>query len=242
MPVANTEGMRVLAALGRSCPLPILCALLFATLASAQESPTPPPLPPQTPASSPARSVHISFVPPPVEGTISLGIFDSSKKLVRVLHREAKIDNFAIDESALSTTWDGKSDAGEELPPGKYHARGYMVDRRLNVIDVGQATETPGNVSDHIAVKLEINPLVTDTRSVVDLAVGFDANGTFLKTMDGLPLRTISRNTNVAHASITKRSDTGADVWEENSAGIEQFELVNIHAMMAFDCGDFQLK
>jgi hypothetical protein len=117
-----------------------------------------------------------------------------------------------------------------------------MVDQRLNVIDLGEATEPPSNASDHIAVKLEMNPLVSDTRSVVELAVGFDANGTVLKTMDSLPLRTISRSPNVAHASITKRSDMEADVWEDSGARIERFELVNIHAMMAFDCGDFQLK
>jgi hypothetical protein len=177
-----------------------------------------------------------------VEGTISLGIFDPNKKLVRVLHREAKIDNFTIDETSLSTTWDGKNDANEDLPPGKYHARGYMVDRQLSVTDFGEATEPPSNASDHIAVKLEMNPLVSDTRSVVELAVGYDANGTFLKTMDGLPLRTISRSTDVAHASITKKSDMLAAVWEDNGARIERFELVNIHAIMAFDCGDFQLK
>jgi len=177
-----------------------------------------------------------------MDGTISLGIFDSNRTLVRVLHREAKIDNFTIDETSLSTTWDGKNDAGEDLPPGKYHARGYMVDRQLSVTDFGETREPPSNASDHIAVKLEVNPLMSDTRSVVELSAGYDANGTSLKTMDGLPLRTISRSTNVTHASITKKSDTLAVVWEESGARIERFELVNIHAMMAFDCGDFQLK
>ncbi len=59
-----------------------------------------------------------------MDGTISLGIWDSNDKLVRVLHREAKIDIFTIDENALKTTWDGKSDAGEDLPAGKYRDRG----------------------------------------------------------------------------------------------------------------------
>jgi hypothetical protein len=228
------------------CRSPIFAALIFGTVAVAQESPTASPssspTPEETPAISPTRSVRVRFVPPPVEGTISLGIFDADKKLVRVLQREAKIDNFTIEENSLSISWDGKNDAGEDLPAGKYHARGYMVDHRLNVNDFGEATEPPSNASDHIAVKLEMNPLVSDTRSVVELAVGFDANGTVLKTMDGLPLRIISRSPNVAHASITKRSDMEADVWEDSGARIERFELVNIHAMMAFDCGDFQLK
>jgi hypothetical protein len=231
------------------CRSPIFAALIFVTVAVAQESPTaspspsPSPTPEETPAPSPTRSVRISFVPPPAEGTISLGIFDADKKLVRVLQREAKIDNFTIGENSLSTSWDGKNDAGKDLPPGKYHARGYMVERRLNVTDLGEPAEPPpSNASDHIAVKLEVNPLASDTRPVVELAVSFDANGTFLKTMDGLPLRTISRSPNVVHASITKQGDTVANVWEDSGTRMERFQLVNIHAMMAFDCGDFELK
>ena len=227
------------------CRSPIFAALIFATVAVAQESPTasPSPTPEETPAPSPTRSVRISFVPPPVEGTITLGIFDADKKLVRVLQREAKIDNFTIGENSLNTSWDGKNDAGNDLSPGKYHARGYMVERRLNVTDLGEPAEPPpSNASDHIAVTLEVNPLASDTRSVVELAVGFNANGIFLKTMDGLPLRTMSRSSNVVHASITKQGDTVANVWEDSGTRMERFQLVNIHAMMAFDCGDFELK
>jgi len=231
------------------CRSLIFAALMFGTVAVAQESPTaspspsPSPTPEETPATSPTRSVRIRFVPPPVEGTISLGIFDADKRLVRVLHHEAKIDNFTMEENSLSTSWDGKNDAGNDLSPGKYHARGYMVERRLNVTDLGEPAEPPpSNASDHIAVKLEVNPLASDTRSVVELAVGFNANGIFLKTMDGLPLRTMSRSSNVVHASITKQGDTVANVWEDSGTRMERFQLVNIHAMMAFDCGDFELK
>ena len=147
----------------------------------AQESPSPTetasPTPEQTASPSPsvstARNVQLRFVPPPMEGTISLGIFDSNDKLVRVLHREAKADNFTIDENALKTTWDGKNDAGEDLPAGKYRARGYIV-AKLKVEDSGKVDSSPSTASDHISVKLVTNPLVSDTRSVVDLAVGFD--------------------------------------------------------------------
>jgi hypothetical protein len=223
----------------------ILLTFVLVQSAIAQESPigSPSPTPEETPAASPARSVRLSFVPPPAEGTISLGIFDADKKLVRVLHREAKIDNFTIEENSISTSWDGKNDAGRDLPPGKYHARGYMVEHRLNVIDTGEPAEPPPtNASDHIAVKLEVNPLTGNRRSVVELAVGFDASGACLKTMDGLPLRAISQTPNVVRASITKQGDTVANVWEDSGSRIERYQLVNVHAMMAFDCGDFELK
>src|SRR6201982_3014742 len=109
-----------------------LFAALSATIVSAEESPSPTPTESaspsptvSTPAPAAARNVPLRFVPPPMDGTISLGIWDSNDKLVRVLHREAKIDNFEVEENSLSTKWDGKNDTGEDLPAGKYRARGY---------------------------------------------------------------------------------------------------------------------
>src|SRR6266404_8714275 len=81
-----------------------------------------------TPTPSPSkRSVRISFLPPPLDGTISLGIYDAKGKLVRTLYREADINEFNIGTDALSTTWNGKDDAGENVPAGKYSAHGFVV-------------------------------------------------------------------------------------------------------------------
>ena len=46
---------------------------------------------------------------------------------MRVLHRESETDDFTIGHDALIAEWDGKNDAGEDLPAGKYNARGYAV-------------------------------------------------------------------------------------------------------------------
>src|SRR6187401_2350802 len=102
--------------------LRLACFLFIAVAlaARAQDSVTPTPSPPK-------RSVRISFVPPPLDGTISLGIYDAKGKLVRVLFREADINEFTIGHDALSTTWDGKDDAGENVPAGKYSAHGFVV-------------------------------------------------------------------------------------------------------------------
>jgi len=229
--------------------LAILTSLGAICFAVAQDSPAPAetgsPTPEQTPLPSPsastARTVQLRFVPPPMEGTISLGIFDSNDKLARVLHREAKVDNFTIDENALKTTWDGKSDTGEDLLPGRYRARGYML-ARPKVEDVGKVESPPDGAADHISVKLVTNPLVSDTRSVADLGVGFDSNGSFFKTMDGLPLATISQTPNVVRVLITKNGETSADVWQEDGSSIEHLRVSNIDKMMAFDCGFFELK
>ena len=192
-------------------------------------------------ASAIARSVPLRFVPPPMEGTISLGIWDSNDKLVRVLQCEAKIDKFTVEENSLSTTWDGKNDLGDDLPAGKYRARGYLVGK-LKVEDLGKVPSPPEDATDHISVKLVINPLVADTRSVMDVGVNFGANGVFLRTMDDLPLATISESLTPTRVLISKNGENAADVWQDDGSNVEHLRVSNIDKMMAFDCGFFDLK
>ena len=225
--------------------LTILFALASTCSVFAQESPSPTstPSPSPPPTSSPARSVRISFVPPPLEGTISLGIYDGNGKLVRVLHQQAELNEFMIGADALVTKWDGKNDDGEDLPAGKYHARGYLVGR-FKVEDLGQATAPPveDNTTGNVKVKLMLNPLANDERPIVDLGVEFDDENSFLKTSDGLPLCTVSETPNLIREFIKKNSEKSVDVWQDDGAVVEQFRISNIDKMMAFDCGDFELK
>jgi hypothetical protein len=96
-----------------------LLVIVLAVGAFAQDSDLPPP--PKKPG------VRITFLPPPLEGTLSLGIFDKAGKLVRTLHREATTKDFVVGLNGLITWWDGKDDAGALMPAGKYFARGYAV-------------------------------------------------------------------------------------------------------------------
>jgi len=234
-----------------------IAALWIATvlIAAAQESPSPipnaslaPSLPPEeslspSPSAPPARSVRLSFVPPPLEGTISLGIYDGSGKLVRVLHQEAELNEFTIGADALVTQWDGKNDDGEDLPAGKYRARGYLVGH-FKVEDLGQGTTPPvgNNATTNVKMKLMPNPLANDKRSIVDLCVGFDSDGSYLKTSDDLPLFTVSETPNLIRALITKKSEKSVDVSQDDGTLVRQFRVSNVDEMMAFDCGEFELK
>ncbi|HKP92541.1 MAG TPA: hypothetical protein VJS88_01500 [Chthoniobacterales bacterium] len=383
----------------------LLATALGATL-SAQE----PPAPSATP-SPPERRVRVTFVPPPLDGTISLGIYDAKGKLVRVLFREADINEFTIGNDALSTTWDGKDDAGENVPPGKYSAHGFVVgdlkiegvgfffndwissadgprfsnirslamqdenlllavdlvppgeghvlydvaDKSLTLKDTDSETNneaggsTPGrdgtrwvieggeakqlaangevlrqlpaspeqpvvkaiaaslkedriylleqnekgqrvrglslvatkgnggdqpisewkvdleksivahknfsvvdgkpvttpeqeNSSDKVKVKLQANPLLNDNRVTVEMMVGFDAEGSFIKAADGLPLCTISETQNLNRALLASRGGNALDVFQDDGAVVEQFRVSNVDEMMSFDCGGFELK
>jgi hypothetical protein len=100
----------------------LLAALCCATLRlPAQDGEVPPPIPPKK------SGVRITFLPPPMDGTLSLGIYDKAGKLVRVLAREATEKDFAIGLNGLITFWDGRDDAGRVLPAGAYAARGFSV-------------------------------------------------------------------------------------------------------------------
>jgi len=406
----------------------LLCFLLLTLSLSArgQESPTPEPTP--TP---PTRSVRISFLPPPLDGTISLGIYGANGKLVRVLQREADINEFNIGTDALSTTWDGKDDAGENVPAGKYSAHGFVVgdlgiegvgfffndfvtnddsprirhlsnvrlqdnelylgadlpgDKQATVVcdpkqgaflrklplegaihcaekpllpNVVQAIDcdfgmnstlwlidsleggarreikqlskthelrrrmalpesepqpqamaasttedriflveeaphpsvnrlralslaesktdgTNGAVSDwktdfekkiiehrnfsiengkpipnnpnnktppeKISVKLQPNPLLADARVTVELAFGFDEDGSFLKAGDGLPLCSISETPDLIRGLLAAHGSSALYVFQDDGAVVEQFRVTGVDQMMTFDCGGFELK
>jgi hypothetical protein len=210
---------------------------------SPDESLSPPPLPEQTPSASPARNVRLSFVPPPLEGRISLGIYDSKGKLVRVLHHEADLTEFKIGADALVTQWDGKNDNGEDLPAGKYHARGYLVGP-LKVEDLSQAAASPPENNSNASIKVNLmpNPLANDKRALVELAAGFDIYGSYLKTNGGLRLFTISESPNLSRVSIMKKGDKSVDIWQTDATVSHQFRISNVDQMMAFDCGEFELK
>jgi hypothetical protein len=370
----------------------------------AQESPSPT----ATPA---PRSIRVSFVPPPLDGTISLGIYDANGKLVRVLFREADINEFNIGSDSLSTTWDGKDDAGENVPAGKYSAHGFVVgdlkiegvgfffndwissadgprfshirslalhdenlllgvdlvppgeghvlydvgDKSLTLKDTDSeasgemnrstagrdgtrwviegtevkqlsangeflrrlpvlpnepqpkaiaaslkedriylleqnesrqrvrglslaatksegadqavsewkvdfeksivahknfsvaggkpvTTSAEGNVPDKVKVKLQANPLLNDDRVAVEMMIGLDADGSFIKSADGLPLCTISETQNLSRALLTLNGANTLDVFQDDGAVVEQFRITGVDQMMSFDCGGFELK
>ncbi len=79
------------------------------------------------PAPAKKGTVRITFLPPPMEGTLSLGVYDQAGKLVRVLAREAREKDFTIGLNGLITSWDGRDDAGRTVPAGNYSARGFSV-------------------------------------------------------------------------------------------------------------------
>jgi len=408
----------------------IFLSVLVLATGSAQESPSPTPSP--TPASAPSfppRHVSLRFALPPLDGTISLGIYDGAGKLVRVLHREDSVADFTAGNDALETWWDGNDGDENPLPNGKYSARGYVVgplhvegidyffndwvtdeksphirhlsqlwmnndglqiDAELadgkkiaflcdqatgailrevalstgqhckqgailaNVVDVidcaqgrdgttwsvdaltsggqrqvrqmtrghevlrrldyvagdpqperieasrteekiflveqdhlvqrlrglalvetrttssegpvsdwksffekkiiehqnftivkGEPVAAPGaspNIPEKLTQTLRPNPLHHDEPGKVELAADKDADGSYLRTTDGLPLRTISDTLNLTRALLVPHGDNALDVFQDDGAVVEQYRVSDLDQMMAFDCGEFDLK
>jgi hypothetical protein len=76
---------------------------------------------------APPSGEQITFVPPPLEGTLSAGVYTKDGKLIRVLAREATEKDFTVGLNGFITHWDGKNDNGTVVPAGTYFVRGYAV-------------------------------------------------------------------------------------------------------------------
>jgi hypothetical protein len=233
-------------AFGQESPSPIPSSTVEESPApsiSPEELFTPTPAPAQTPSASTTRSVRISFVPPPLEGTISVGIYDKSGKLVRVLHQQAQLNEFAIGADGLVTQWNGQNDEEQDLPPGRYHARGYVTGPfKIEALGESSVPSTESKANAKVKVKLVPNPLRKEKRPVVELGIGFDSDGSYLKTSDDLPLFTVSETPNLTRVWINKKNEDSVDVWQDDGNKVHQFRLSNLDQMMAFDCGEFDLK
>jgi hypothetical protein len=211
--------------------------------AVAQESSSPSPAASPTPTASPARSIRITFVPPPLQGTISLGIYDAEAKLVRVLKQEAELDEFEVGDDGLSIRWDGKDDSGYDVTAGKYRARGYVVAQmKIEPVPIGDAVIGPPILETPIRVKLVRNPLEKNDTPTVDLDLGHDDENAYLKTGDGLPLVTLANLGDVEYAAFISRSDQMLTILLRRPTESLLVKVSPISKMMAFDCGEFELK
>ena len=177
-----------------------------------------------------------------MDGTISLGIYDQAGKLVRVLHQNAQLNDFTIGPDSLVTRWDGKDDGNQDLPSGRYRARGYLVGP-LKREDLGQASPNPtGTGANAVKIRLVRNPLHNEKKTFIELGIGFNSEGSYLKTRDDLPLFKISETPNVQRAGIAAKSENAVDTWQDDGTSAHQFRISNVDQMMAFDCGEVELK
>jgi hypothetical protein len=218
---------------GKAILTGLITSGLILTLVRAEESPTA--------AATSTRNVRISFVPPPMQGTISLGIYDNEGRLVRTLRQEAELDEFEVGDDGLSVRWDGKDDGGYDLPAGKYRAHGYIVATKVEPVPIDGTVLGPPILETPIRVSLVRNPLEKNAPSA-DLELGHDDENAYLKTADGLPLVTLATVGDVEYAAFINRSEQALTVLLRRPADSILVKVSPISKMMAFDCGEFEVK
>ena len=229
--------------LKKELKLTVIIAFTAFCAVIAQESPSPSPVPSAASTPSFTRSVRVTFVPPPIQGTISLGIYDSAAKLVRVLKQEAELDEFEIGDDGLSISWDGKDDTGFEVPAGKYRARGYVIaPMKIEPVPITGDVVGPPILETPIRVKLVRNPLEKNDTPVVDLDIGHDDENAYLRTGDGLPLVTLANLGDIEYAAFINRSDQALTILLRRPTELLLVKVSPISKMMAFDCGELELK
>lgn len=80
-----------------------------------------------TVASFSAPSAVFEFALPELEGTISLGVYDKSGKLIRTLAQYAPVSSFQTGLNGLIAAWDGVTNEGTKAPPRQYEVKGFVV-------------------------------------------------------------------------------------------------------------------
>jgi hypothetical protein len=112
---------------------------------------------------------QLMFVPPPIEGVISLGVYDAHGKLVRVLKQAADVDSFKSGLNGLFVDWDGTDANGKTAPAGKYFARGVSIGD-VNISGVAYHLNDWVDDSQNLRVKTVNSPALLDGRSLAVLA------------------------------------------------------------------------
>lgn len=79
------------------------------------------------PLQLPTNQASVELAAPPLEGTVSIGVFDAAGNCIRVLYKNADQDTIPSALNGFLITWDGKNDAGTITQKGEYEIRGVTV-------------------------------------------------------------------------------------------------------------------
>jgi hypothetical protein len=136
-----------------------------------------------------------------------------------------------------------KTENGEQVSEWKVDFEKKITAHQSFTIADGKPVVSGGSAPPEKAtIKLRANPLEKDAATSLEVAVGFDSGGSFLKTADGLPLQSISETKNLVRVIMAPRDAKSLDVFQDDTAVVEQFRITSLDQMMAFDCGDFELN
>ncbi len=91
-----------------------------------------------------------------------------------------------------------------------------------------------------VRVRLVPNPLFQDAPQDLDVQIGFDAKGAFLRASDGLPLRTLTETPSLKWAVMGREGGKVVTIFQSDGAVVEEFKVRKLASTMAFDAGDYE--
>jgi hypothetical protein len=98
----------------------------------------------------------------------------------------------------------------------------------------------PFKPEDKIRIRLIPNPLFQDAAQDLDIQVGFDTKGAFLRTADGLPIRTLTETPGLKWVVMGREGGKVITIFQSDGAVVEEFKAQRIANTMAFDAGDYE--
>ena len=95
--------------------------------------------------------------------------------------------------------------------------------------------------AEKIRVALIANELLSVAPAAVQISVGIDEKGSFLRTADGLLLRRVSDTSNLRWATLATDSDGTVSLFQSDGGAVEEYRLRKLDQMMAFEAGEYDL-
>ena len=102
------------------------------------------------------------------------------------------------------------------------------------------ARPQPFKPEEKVRVRLVPNPLFQDAPQDLDVQLGFDTKGAFLRTPDGLPLRTLTETPGLKWAVMGREGGKVVTIFQSDGAVVEEFKVRKLASAMAFDAGDYE--
>jgi hypothetical protein len=101
--------------------------------------------------------------------------------------------------------------------------------------------QKPFSPEERFTVRLLPNPLLKDEASTIQINVSYDKAGSYLQTLDGLPLRRVTETPNLKWVVIGREgSGKVLSIFQGDGAVVEEFRARRLANMMAFDAGDYE--
>jgi hypothetical protein len=200
-----------------------------------------------------AAPQHFTVAIPAMEGPLTMGIFSEQGELVRLLYRDAPVENIPAGLNGLIMSWDGKNDQGTDVPSGIYRARG-LVHGPIRVTQIPFFTPVifpliPGEEptsplpANRIVLRAADDELL-ESRPLLSLHALKGSHEITLEA-EGLPLMTIPLIPGVAQAKVHFKhgplaGEAALDVEGENFQ--ESYLILGLDRIVPIDAGKLEIS